>query len=130
MVNGPVPLRVVSIPDNAYGVWICLGLCLSFYRICCSNYDNPSSSFTSPLGTSRFLSHSVGVCQPLEQFQHYGKPAFTPIPYLRDPLYSRTLILPSAGPLFNLHAKATKPPRKGDAHFDPITLTLALSRPE
>ena len=30
-------------------------------------YDNPSCSSTSLLGTSRFLSHSVGVCQPLEQ---------------------------------------------------------------
>lgn len=34
-----------------------------------------------------------------------------------------TQILPSAG-----HAKARQPPRKGDAHFDPTTLTL--SRPE
>ena len=38
-----------------------------------------------------------------------------------DTLY--TQILPSAG-----HAKARQPPRKGDAHFDPTTLTL--SRPE
>lgn len=30
--------------------------------------------------------------------------------------------------VLNLHAKATQPPRKGDAHFDLTTLTL--SRPE
>ncbi|KAK7298236.1 hypothetical protein VNO77_47148 [Canavalia gladiata] len=51
---------------------------------------------------------------------------------LRDRSFSTQSVSVAAspinGPQSSLHAKATKPPRKGDAHFDPITLTLTLSR--